>query len=153
MSDEHATRDRAPSMRAVDLALPRPRPERLPLAGERVRVEPLDPARHGPDLFRLGHDGSPAAEQSWAYLPYGPFASESAHRSWLESQAASSDPLFFAIVDREERAVGVATLMSIVPAHGSIEIGHIWLSPGLQRTPAARREASLAALHFHSRRR
>ena len=27
--------------------------------------------------------------------------------------------------------------MSIVPAHGTIEIGHIWLSPGLQRTPAA----------------
>ena len=99
MSDEHATRDRAPSMRAVDLALPRPRPERLSLPGERVRVEPLDPARHGPDLFRLGHDGSAAAEQSWAYLPYGPFASESEHRSWLEIQAASEDPLFFAIVD------------------------------------------------------
>jgi len=137
MSDEHATRDRAPSMRALDLALPRPRPERLSLPGERVRVEPLDPARHGPDLFRLGHDGSAAAEQSWAYLPYGPFASESEHRAWLETQAASEDPLFFAIVDGEERAVGVATLMSIVPAHGSIEIGHIWLSPGLQRTPAA----------------
>jgi RimJ/RimL family protein N-acetyltransferase len=137
MSDEHATRDRAPSMRAVDLALPRPRPERLSLPGERVRVEPLDPARHGPDLFRLGHDESAAAEQTWAYLPYGPFASESEHRAWLETQAASEDPLFSAIVDGEDRAAGIATLMSIVPAHGSIEIGHIWLSPGLQRTPAA----------------
>jgi hypothetical protein len=64
MSDEHATRDRAPSMRAVDLDLPRPRPERLSLVGERARVEPLDPARHGPDLFRLGHDGSAAARSA-----------------------------------------------------------------------------------------
>jgi RimJ/RimL family protein N-acetyltransferase len=136
MSEEHATRDRAPSVRAVDLALPRPRPERLSLPGDRVRVEPLDPARHGPDLFRFGHDGGPAAEQSWEYLPYGPFASEGEHRSWLELQAASEDPLYFAIV-RDDRAAGVATLTSIVPAHGTIEIGHIWLSPGLQRTSAA----------------
>src|SRR3954454_16876916 len=147
MSDEHATRDRAPSMRAVELALPRPRPGRLSLRGERVRLEALDPARHGPDLFRLGHDGRAAAGQSWAYLPYGPFASASEHRSWLESQAASSDPLFFAIVNGEDRAVGVATLMSIVPAHGSIEIGHIWLSPGLQRTPAAT-EALVLVLRY-----
>ena len=117
MKAEHATRDRAPSMRAVDLVLPRPRPERLSLPGERVRVEPLDPARHGPRLFQLGHDGGAAAEQSWAYLPYGPFDSESEHRAWLETQAAGEDPLFFAIVDGEGRAVGVATLMSIVPAH------------------------------------
>jgi RimJ/RimL family protein N-acetyltransferase len=139
-------RDRAPSMRAVGLALPRPRPERRSLPGERVRVEPLDPARHGPELFRRGHDGSPEAERSWAYLPYGPFASEGEHRAWLELHAASEDPLFFAIV-RDERAAGVATLMSIVPAHGTIEIGHIWLSPGLQRTPAATEALVLLMRH------
>jgi RimJ/RimL family protein N-acetyltransferase len=38
---------------------------------------------------------------------------------------------------RAGRAAGIATLMSIVPEHGSIEIGHIWLAPGLQRTSAA----------------
>jgi RimJ/RimL family protein N-acetyltransferase len=134
---ESSPRSRPPSVRPIDLALPRPRPERVSLEGERVRVEPLDPARHGPDLFRFGHDGSPAAEESWAYLPYGPFVSESEHRSWLETQAASEDPLFFAIVAREGRAAGVATLMRTVPEHGTIEIGHIWLSPGLQRTAAA----------------
>lgn len=143
---DQTSRDRAPSMRPVDLALPRPRPERASLAGERVRVEPLDPERHGPDLFRLGHDGSRAASQSWDYLPYGPFASEDEHRSWLEAQAASEDPLFFAVV-RDGSAVGVATLMSIVPAHGTIEIGHIWLSPGLQRTPAATEALVLLMRH------
>jgi RimJ/RimL family protein N-acetyltransferase len=143
---DEATRDRAPSMRPVDLALPRPRPERRSLHGSLVRVEPLDPARHGPDLFRLGHDGSAAAEQSWAYLPYGPFASAEEHRAWLGIQAASEDPLFFAVV-RDGHAAGVATLMSIVPAHGSIEIGHIWLSPGLQRTPAATEALTLLMRH------
>jgi RimJ/RimL family protein N-acetyltransferase len=141
-----APRDRTPSMRPVDLALPRPRPERVSLAGERVRVEPLDPARHGPELFRSGHDGSEPAEASWAYLPYGPFESEEEHRAWLEAQAASEDPLFFTIVC-DGRAAGVATLMSIVPAHGVIEIGHIWLSPGLQRTPAATEALVLLMRH------
>ena len=131
-------RNRPLSVRPVDLALPRPWPERVTLAGDRVRVEPLDPARHAADLFALGHDGSAAAERSWTYLPYGPFASAGEHRAWLEAQAASEDPLFFAIVDRsDERAVGVATLLRIEPAYGVIEIGHIWLSPRLQRTAAA----------------
>ena len=109
------------------------------LEGTRVRVEPLDPERHGPDLYRLGHDGSPEAEASWAYLPYGPFASEAAHRAWLEARAADEDPLFFTIAEARPpgRALGVATLLSIVPAQGTIELGHIWLSPLLQRTPAA----------------
>ncbi len=127
-----------PSVRALELDLPRPRPKRALLPGTRVRLELLDAERHGPALYALGHDGSAEARRSWEYLPYGPFASESEHRSWLQTQAASRDPLFFAVVEpRTDRAVGVATLLSIVPAHGSIEIGHIWLSPVLQRTPAA----------------
>jgi RimJ/RimL family protein N-acetyltransferase len=135
---EPVTRNRPPSVRPVELALPRPRPQRVSLDGDRVRVEPLDPGRHAADLFRLGHDGTAAAERSWDYLPYGPFASEPEHRSWLEVQAASDDPLFFTIVDRMDGcAVGVATLLRIEPAYGSIEIGHIWLSPRLQRTAAA----------------
>lgn len=132
------TRNRKPSVRTIDLALPRPRPERVSLEGEEVRVEPLDPARHASDLFQLGHDGTPEAEQSWEFMPYGPFASEADHRAWLETQAASEDPLFFTVVDlSEDRAVGIATLLSIVPEHGSIELGHIWLAPRLQRTRAA----------------
>ena len=103
-----------------------------------MRLEPVDPERHGPDLYAAGHDHSPEARRSWEYLPYGPFASAGEHRSWLRAQAAGEDRLFFAIVEKPaERAAGIATLMSIEPDHGSIEIGHIWLSPGLQRTPAA----------------
>ena len=37
--------------------------------------------------------------------------------------------------------------MAIVPEHGSIEIGHIWFSPELQRTPAATEAIFLLARH------
>ena len=135
--DSEPIRDREPSTRPVDLALPRPRPERRVVEGRFARLEPLDADRHGPSLAALGQ-GSEAALRSWEYLPYGPFPSEAEHVALLREQAASDDPLFFAIVEPGSgRAVGVGTLMSIVPAHGSIEIGHLWFSPVLQRTPAA----------------
>jgi len=136
-AESEPTRDRRPSVRPVGLALPRPRPERRVLEGRFARLEPLDADRHGPSLFALGH-GSDEALRSWAFLPYGPFASEAEHVAWLREQAARDDPLFSAVVEPGTgRAVGVGTLMSIVPDHATIEIGHLWFSPVLQRTPAA----------------
>ena len=109
-------------------------PERAPLDGKSVRLEPLDPDRHGDDLFSSASD----ADDSWYYLPYGPFASRDDFMRWLRAHAATPDPLAFAIIDRESgKARGIATFMSIVPDHGVIEIGHIWLSPHLQRTRQA----------------
>ncbi len=109
-------------------------PLREPLPGESVLLEPLDPRRHGDDLFAAAR----GADDSWHYLPYGPFATKSEFIDWLERHASTSDPLAFAIVDRAAGAArGIATFMSIVPEHGVIEIGHIWLSPPLQRTRQA----------------
>ena len=46
--------------------------------------------------------------------------------------------MFFAIVDvQHSKAVDVASYLNIVPGNGSIEVGHIYYSPLLQRTPAA----------------
>jgi len=109
-------------------------PARATLAGETVTLEPLDAGRHGDDLYSAA-DG---ADATWTYLPYGPFASKDEFLTWLRGHAATSDPLAFAIIDRATgRAAGITTLMSIVPEHGVIEIGHIWLSPTLQRTRQA----------------
>jgi RimJ/RimL family protein N-acetyltransferase len=109
-------------------------PRRERLDGETVRLEPLDVARHGDDLFAA----SKGAEETWRYLPYGPFADSGQFLQWLEQRAALTDPLYFTVVDRSAHAArGVATLMSIVPEHGVIEIGHIWFSPLLQRTRQA----------------
>ena len=109
-------------------------PERATLEGESVRLEPLDAERHGDELFAA----SVGADESWFYLPYGPFAGREEFGAWLRIRAALRDPLAFAIVDKGSgKASGIETLMSIEPEHGSIEIGHIWLSPRLQRTRQA----------------
>lgn len=117
-------------------ATPAPRPERIDHAGRYVRVEPLDAARHGSELWAGA--GIPAADDSWAYLPYGPWQSEAEYRSWLTERQAAPDPLFFAFRDLHSgRAAGIGSLMRITPEARCIEVGHLWFSPALQRTPAA----------------
>jgi RimJ/RimL family protein N-acetyltransferase len=106
----------------------------MALEGDSVRVEPVDPARHAKQLY----ESSAGADAIWDYLPYGSFASQAQFNEWLEARAASSDPLFFAIVDREAgEARGMASLLRMAPEHGVIEIGHIWFAPAMQRSRAA----------------
>jgi len=115
---------------------PPPAPPREPLVGRLCRLEPLDPSRHAESLLAanaLDTDG-----HTWTWLPYGPFESPQAYRDWLEQQARSRDPLFFAIVPLAGGAAeGVASWLRIDPANGSIEVGHIHYSPRLQRGAAA----------------
>ena len=111
------------------------RPARLPehrrFDGETVRLEPLDVSLHGEDLFK----NSAGADSTWDYLAYGPFANRDEFMLWLDSRAPLDDPLTFAIIDRASgEARGLESLMRIDAANGVIEIGHIWLSPRLQRT-------------------
>ena len=110
----------------------RSRPAREPIEGDRVRLEPLDPDRHAGDLFAAAQGD----DALWDYLPYGPFADVAALTEHLRAQAASEDPLFFAVVV-DGAAVGVVSYLRIEPVHGCIEIGHIWFGAPLQRTPAA----------------
>jgi RimJ/RimL family protein N-acetyltransferase len=115
---------------------PPPRPPREPMAGRHCRVEPLDPARHGPELFAA--NGADADGRMWSYLAYGPFATLDEYMAWLQPAASGDDPLFHAVVDlRTGRAAGVASYLRIDPPAGSIEVGHLAFAPALQRTPAA----------------
>jgi RimJ/RimL family protein N-acetyltransferase len=119
-------------------------PQRVPLEGDAVLLEPVDPARHANDLF-LASEGAPAL---WDYLAYGPFESRRAFTEWLKERAASDDPLFYAVVDRaSSHAQGMASFMRIAPEHGVIEIGHIWFAPVLQRTRQATEAIYLLARH------
>jgi RimJ/RimL family protein N-acetyltransferase len=114
----------------------RPRPPRRAMSGRNCAVEPLDPARHAADLYRAYREDG--AGRSWTYLPYGPFADEAAYRHWAEQAAAAEDPLLHAIIDKATgRATGAAAYLRIDPGNGVIEVGHIALSPALQRTVAA----------------
>jgi RimJ/RimL family protein N-acetyltransferase len=116
-------------------AMPRPRPERVTLEGRYVRLEPLDPNRHGADLYAATF--APGREARLRYVPPVP-ADPAAYRAWLETTAAAHDPLAFAVVDRMDgRCGGRQTLMRIVPEHGVIEIGHILWGPAIARSRAA----------------
>ena len=140
-------RTSAPSTDAVPDPSPAPRPERRVHDGRYAVVEPLDPARHGDDLYAASH-GDATRERIWDYLPYGPFPLREAFDAHLAAQAAGDDPLFFVIRPHGSgTAEGVASLMTIEPDHRSIEIGHIWLGPGLQRTPAATEALYLLIAH------
>jgi len=112
------------------------RPARRALDGRFVRLEPLDPARHGASLWRETHGADQAA--MWQYLFEAPFADERSFHDHLVRKAASEDPLFFAIVDQSSRlALGYETLMRIEPGHRCIEVGNIIYGRSLQRTPGA----------------
>jgi RimJ/RimL family protein N-acetyltransferase len=108
-------------------------PKAVVLTGRFGRVEKLDPSRHGADLWAAlaGHD------QVWTYLAYGPFIDADAFGRWLEPRAALNDPFCYIVIDKAGHACGIITLMSVRPDMRVIEVGHVLLSPALQRTPLA----------------
>jgi RimJ/RimL family protein N-acetyltransferase len=109
-------------------------PAGLTLEGKRIRLEPLEADDHAADLFAAfsGHDAL------WDYMPYGPFSSASAYHRWVKDHQGRNDPVFFTLRDTSTgHALGVTSYLRISPEAGSIEVGHICLSPALQRTPAA----------------
>jgi RimJ/RimL family protein N-acetyltransferase len=125
---------------------PRPRPQRTPLEGRLVRLEPLDAARHGDGLYAAST--APGAEERFRWLFEYPPADRAAFQPWLEKSAASEDPLFFAVVDRTTGSVlGRQTLMRIDPAFGVIEIGNICWGRDMARRPAATEAFFLFARH------
>ena len=114
----------------------RPRPPRTNLEGRYALVEPINPDRHAADLFLA--NGEDTDGPMWTYMPYGPFASLAEYRAWMEASCLGEDPMFHALCDRRSgRAAGVASYLRIEPAVGVIEVGHIALSPSLQKTVAA----------------
>lgn len=128
-------------------APPRPGPARI--KGLHVTLERLDPGAHGHDIIAAAE----GADWIWDYLGYGPFADAAAWQRWALPMAAATDPFFYAIrkmgnagaadggaADGRETAgkvLGQASYLRIEPAHGVIELGHILLTPPLQRTVAA----------------
>jgi RimJ/RimL family protein N-acetyltransferase len=111
-------------------------PQRRVLEGRYCRLEPLDPAAHGEQLYHAATPPDAAARHR--YLPTPPPESAEVFQGALAEWAASADPLFFAVIDRATgRVEGRQTLMRITPAQRSIEIGNIYWGPAIARTPVA----------------
>lgn len=102
------------------------------LSGRYVRLERLDPARHGPALWGYisGHD------HLWDYLFEAPPEDEAGFIATLAVSAGNDAWVGYAICV-DGAVVGYAFYLNIVPAMGSIEVGNIHFSPVLQHTPAA----------------
>lgn len=113
---------------------PPPFPERRTLEGRWCQLEPLDPSRHGAELWRhlAGH------EAVWTWLLDAPPADEAAYLAILERMANRADIVPLALIDKVDGlAKGHLWIMEIRPAHGVFEVGSITWSPALQRTPAS----------------
>jgi RimJ/RimL family protein N-acetyltransferase len=122
------------------------RPGRQILEGRVVRLEPLDPLVHGDALYEGTHRDD--RDELWRYLSEGPFPNRATFDDYLQRQAASEDPLFFAILDRAcGVAVGQAAYLRVELAHRVIEVGHILFTPKLQRTVGATEAMFLMAQH------
>jgi RimJ/RimL family protein N-acetyltransferase len=125
----------------------RPPPERRAHDGRYVRLEPLNPGRHGDELFAAG--SGPGADRLWRYLSDRPYADRSSFEGWLTKAAATGDPLFFAVIDRITGTVeGRLSFMRIDGPNGVAETGHILFGPRLARTRAATEAIYLQARHI-----
>lgn len=122
-----------PNALVPDWSPPPVPPAGLTLEGRYALVSPLYPS-HCEALFAAFSKDHAV----WDYMPYGPFTGQEDYSRWVEGVSEQSDPHFFAITDKDTGAVsGQASFLRIAPEAGSIEVGHIALSPALQRTRAA----------------
>jgi len=113
---------------------PRAQPPRRVVEGRFCRLEPIDASKHADDLhaaYAQAPDG-----RDWTYLGVERPAEAEGTRAYIERIAKSTDPLHFAVIDRQSgRAVGSLALMRIDPANGAIEVGTVNFSPLLKNTP------------------
>ena len=111
-------------------ATPAQRPGPVILQGHYGRLEKLAP-QHAATLWDAVKDH----DAIWTYMSsYGPFGDADEFAGWVAQRATLEDPYAYAIVDSDNRCVGIATLMEIRPAMRVVEVGHIVYAPALQRT-------------------
>ncbi|MGI9338889.1 MAG: GNAT family N-acetyltransferase [Gammaproteobacteria bacterium] len=103
--------------------------------GDYCTLTPLSATKHGGALWDAFAEDKRGKD--WRYLPYGPFADKRAFMRWLRAMTGGKDPQFYAILDNDGAATGMASYLNIVPAHGVVEVGHIHYAPKMQRTAAA----------------
>jgi RimJ/RimL family protein N-acetyltransferase len=128
----------------VDPLPPGSRPDMRPLHGLWMLLEPVSAERHARDLF----DSISASDGVWTWMGYGPWDSFEAFEAWLREREASRDPWFYAFLRRDTgKASGMGAFMRCDAGNGVIEIGHIWMSPALQKTREATEAIFLMIRH------
>jgi RimJ/RimL family protein N-acetyltransferase len=124
---------------------PAPWPQPTTLTGTDVTLRPFDRSQVE-ELYNASHGSE--KEDLWRYMGEGPFPNRAAFEEAFKAKQASSNPLFFAIVDNlTGRPVGQASYLRIEPAHRVIEVGNIVFTPALQRRRGATEAMYLMARH------
>lgn len=125
----------------------RERPTATALDGRYVRLERLDASRHADELFEAS--ATVEADQKFRWLYEAPPADRRTFRNWVETVAASQDPLFYAVIDRASgKVAGRQTFMRIDAGNGVAEIGNIYWGPLVAQRPAATEALYLFARHI-----
>lgn len=125
---------------------PRQAPAADVMEGRFVRLERLSAEKHGDGLFACSTMDDADARFRW--LPEYPPENRQAFRAWLDTAGRSTDPLYFAVIDKAlGKVAGRQTFLRIDTANGVIEIGHIMWSSLIARTPATTEAFYLFARH------
>ncbi len=123
------------------------KPDMRPIHGLWMWLEHVSATKHGAALYE-SFDGKDPNGDIWTYMGYGPWQSFEQFEAWLKEREASRDPWFYAFVNRATgKAVGMGAFMRCDAPNGVIEIGHIWMSPGLQQTREATETIYLMIRH------
>ncbi|OWZ13355.1 hypothetical protein PHMEG_00013334 [Phytophthora megakarya] len=113
---------------------PPPFPPHETLKGNYCQLEPLNAARHARDFWDAQSD-DPKGE-SWTYMFNGPFETFTEFEAYCLSTEKVRKPQIYAIVV-DGHAVGMIAYYSVKPSYGIMEVGRIYYTSQLQKTPAA----------------
>ncbi len=112
---------------------PPPFPPWKQMEGRYSTLEPLNPTKHVPDLFKAF---SKSNDSIWTYMKYGPFKTEEALMETMLAKTAAKDPQFYAIIPKETgKPEGLASYLRIDPGNGSIEVGSITYADSIKNSP------------------
>lgn len=126
-------------------------PGRVELRGGHVVLSPLNPLEHGALLQEAVTD-SLTVETSWRFMPLVPSGDEAGTLAWLKQCAGTADPSFYALLTPEGgEAGGMASYLNIVPANGSVELGHIWFRPAWRGSVRTTEAIFLMMVHAFDR--
>ena len=111
------------------------RPERIPLEGRYVRIEPIG-RQHLDGLWEASSTADGAERYRW--LPNEPPKDKAELGAWIDEVVPSEDPLYFAILDQATgRCEGRQAFLRMVPRDGVIEIGGVYWGPRMAKTRLA----------------
>lgn len=135
------------------------KPAPVTLTGRFVQLRPMDPVADCEPLFAVSNGDAatagslhtPAYDADaliWRYMFDGPFATFDDFHSYLQRQVDVRNALCFCALERASGApVGIANVMNNSPADLKIELGGIWYSPLVQRTPVNTEATYLMLMH------